>query len=80
MFAAGFEEKMSEIQEIDVVVAPDGTVKLEVRGAQGKKCLALTEEVEKLLGADVVERVHTDDYYREEIEQEQGEVLKQSDV
>lgn len=71
---------MSEIQEIDVIVSPDGTVKLEVRGAQGKKCLKLTEEVEKLLGGAVVERVHTDEYYREEIEQEQDEVLKQRDV
>jgi hypothetical protein len=75
-----FEEKMSEIQEIEVVVAPDGTVKLLVRGAHGKKCLALTEEVEALVGGAVVERVFTDEYDLEEIELEQDEVLKQRDV
>lgn len=71
---------MSEIQEIDVIVSPDGTVKLEVRGAQGKKCLTLTEEVEALLGGAVVERVLTDEYDREEIGQELDEVLKQNDL
>jgi hypothetical protein len=39
-----------EIQEIDVFVAPDGTVKLQVRGVQGGGCLSLTEGLEKLLG------------------------------
>ncbi len=71
---------MSEIQEIDVIVAPDGTVRLEVRGAQGKKCLALTEEVEKLLGGAVVERVFTDEYEQEEVEQVQADELEQKDI
>lgn len=70
---------MSEIQEIDVTVSPDGMVKLEVRGAQGKKCIELTEEVEKLLGGVVIDRIHTDEYEREEIEQEQAALLKQTD-
>jgi len=60
---------MSEIQEIDVFVKPDGTVKLEVRGVKGDKCLALTEEIEKLLGDRVQQRVHTDEFYQAEQEQ-----------
>lgn len=53
---------MSEIQEIDVFVKPDGTVKVEVRGVTGRKCLALTEGIEALLGAAVTERVYTDEF------------------
>ena len=36
-FAHSLNEPM-EIQEIDVFVAPDGTVKLQVRGVQGGGC------------------------------------------
>ncbi|MBI5572230.1 MAG: DUF2997 domain-containing protein [Desulfomonile tiedjei] len=68
---------MSEIQEIDVFLKPDGTVKIEVRGVKGDKCLALTEDVEKLLGGKVLDRTKTDEYYQTEIEQTQEDVLKQ---
>ena len=54
---------MSEIQEIEVFVKPDGTVKIEVRGVKGRKCEALTEQVEKLLGGRVSERIHTSEYH-----------------
>jgi hypothetical protein len=40
------ENGMSEIREIDIYIKPDGTVKLEVRGVKGTKCLELTEELE----------------------------------
>ncbi len=59
---------MSEIQEIEVVVSPDGKVKVQVRGVKGPQCLALTEEVEKLLGGRVIERVATDEM--DQVEQE----------
>jgi hypothetical protein len=54
---------MSEIQEIDVFVRPDGTVKIEVRGVKGEQCLPLTAALEALLGGTVVERVHTDEFH-----------------
>lgn len=66
---------MSEIQEIDVYVAPDGTVKIEVRGVKGGKCLDLTKELEALLGGQIRERIHTDEF--EEIGQEQDDQLTQ---
>lgn len=68
---------MSEIQEIEVILKPDGTVKLEVRGVKGDKCLALTEDLEKLLGAGIVERVHTDEFHQAEQEEEQQDLTKQ---
>ena len=54
-----------EIQEIDLFVQPDGTVKIEVRGVKGKKCLALTEDVENLLGGQIVNREFTSEYEQE---------------
>jgi hypothetical protein len=62
---------MSEIQEIDVMVKPDGTIKIEVRGVKGEKCLALTEKLEKTLGGSIVDRTYTDEFYQNEQELEQ---------
>jgi len=68
---------MSEIQEIDIFVNPDGTVKFEVRGVKGRKCLDITKSVEEALGGSVTERVHTDAFYEEEQELTQGDFLQQ---
>lgn len=45
-----------EIQEVDVVIGPDGVVHIEVSGAKGKKCLAITKDLEEALGGQVAER------------------------
>ncbi|QPN56995.1 DUF2997 domain-containing protein [Synechococcus sp. CBW1107] len=50
-----------EIQEIDVFVAPDGTVKLQVRGVNGGQCLSLTKGLETLLGGEISSREMTPD-------------------
>ena len=68
---------MSEIQEIDVFVNTDGTVKVEVRGVKGQKCLALTAKLEELLGGSIVERIHTDEFQQSEQEQLQEETQTQ---
>jgi len=68
---------MSEIQEIDIYVNPDGTVKFEVRGVKGKKCLDITKSVEAALGGMVTERTHTDSFYEDEQEQSQGGFIEQ---
>ncbi len=41
---------MSELQEIDVYIAPNGTVKVEVRGTKGEACLTITKGLEAMLG------------------------------
>ena len=71
---------MSEIQEIDVFVQPDGTVRIEVRGVKGQKCLALTEEIEKLLGGQIVERIHTDEFHQAGQQQLEDDRLEQRGV
>lgn len=68
---------MSEIQEIDVFIQPDGTVKIEVRGVKGDKCLPLTAKLEELLGGAVIDRVHTDEMHEAEQQQSQSDWLEQ---
>ena len=38
-------------QEIEVIIAGDGKVELEVKGVRGRQCLHLTREIETGLGA-----------------------------
>jgi len=52
-------EEAMELQEIEVVIDPDGTVKLEVRGVSGPACLDLTADLESALGGQVVAREMT---------------------
>ena len=62
---------MSEIQEVDVFVKPDGTVKVEVHGIRGPQCLALTKKIEQLLGGHIIERTHTDEFNQAQQEESQ---------
>jgi len=68
---------MSEIQEIEVFIQPDGTVKIEVSGVKGQKCLDLTRGLEEALGRKVVLREHTVEINESDQEQQQGDFLNQ---
>lgn len=48
-----------ELQEIEVVIDPDGTTRIEIRGAAGASCLSITEALEHALGGEVVSREMT---------------------
>jgi hypothetical protein len=48
-----------ELQEIEVVIDPDGTTRIEVRGVAGPSCLSVTESLESVLGGEVVSREMT---------------------
>jgi hypothetical protein len=48
-----------EIEEIEITIGKNGQVKLHVRGMKGKKCLTLTEELEKALGNEILDRKFT---------------------
>ncbi len=67
---------MAELQEIEVVVSADGTVKILVQGVVGQKCLTLTKDLERLLGDHVVERTLTDEYYRQSQDAEESVELE----
>jgi hypothetical protein len=51
-----------QTQEIEITIQPDGSVKLHVRGTTGPQCLALTADLEKLLGGQITSREKTPDY------------------
>lgn len=57
---------MSEIQEIEIFILPDGTVKTEVHGVSGKKCLDITRSIEEALGGVVVNRELCPEYHDSE--------------
>jgi hypothetical protein len=48
-----------EVEEIEITIGKNGQVKVHVRGMKGKKCLALTEELEKALGNEILDRKFT---------------------
>lgn len=48
-----------EVQEIEVVIDPDGTTRIEVRGVNGPACLDVTADLESALGGEVVTREMT---------------------
>lgn len=68
---------MSEIQEVDLFIQPDGNVRVEVRGVQGQQCLVVTREIEQSLGGRVLGRTYTDEYYQPEQDQSQGARIEQ---
>lgn len=42
-----------EIQEVEIVIEPDGRVRVDVRGVKGPACLAITGPLEQALGGAV---------------------------
>jgi hypothetical protein len=57
---------MSEIQEIDVFINPDGTVRYEIRGVKGKNCIDITKKIIDQLGGNVIEHTKTDEFDEQE--------------
>ena len=58
---------MAEKQELEIHIANDGTVTINVQGAKGKSCLDLTKEIEESLGV-VVNRETKASFYEQEVE------------
>ena len=48
-----------ELQEIEVYIEKDGSVRIEVRGIKGESCLDLTKGLEAALGGQVASREMT---------------------
>jgi hypothetical protein len=55
---------VAEKLEIEVVIGPDGTVRLETRGLKGPECLAETASLEQALGR-VARREKTSEFYQQ---------------
>jgi hypothetical protein len=52
-----------ELQEIDVYIEKDGSVRLEVRGVKGGGCLDITAPLEQALGGQIESREMTAESY-----------------
>ncbi len=48
-----------DVQEIEITINKNGQVEVHVRGVKGKACLDLTQELEKILGGEVILREMT---------------------
>jgi len=59
---------MATKKDIFFTIDEDGEVKIEVKGAPGEDCMALTKEIEEALGI-VGERQMTSEYYQKEEQQ-----------
>ena len=52
-----------KLEQIEVIIDTDGKVKLQTSGYSGDECLAATEELEALLGNQVLQRERTAESY-----------------
>lgn len=59
---------MSKKQELDIQIAVDGTVTVNVLNAKGKSCLDLTRELEESLGVVLNRETKSSFYEKEEAE------------
>lgn len=59
-----------DLEEVDIVIEPDGRVRVEVRGVKGAGCLALTEALEQALGGQIVSRDMTPEAGENSVEQQ----------
>ena len=48
--------------ELDINIAPDGTLKLDIKGVKGKACLDTTELFKKLVGPEQKRKLTTEYY------------------
>ena len=57
-------------EQIEVRIAPDGTVQIHVMGVKGEGCLAITQALELALGGQNPQHELTDEYFELPSEQE----------
>jgi hypothetical protein len=52
-----------DLEEIEVIIEKNGTVRIQVRGVKGQACLDLTKDLEEALGGQVELREMTPEAY-----------------
>ncbi len=52
------------IEQIEVTIGPDGKVRVQTSGFPGEACFAATEEIEALLGNQILSREKTAEAYQ----------------
>ena len=60
------------MEKINITIAADGTVDLQLAGFEGGKCKEATKALEQLLGNEIIDRTLTSEFYlTEEIKPEE---------
>ena len=70
---------MNEIHEVEIIILPDGLLKVDIQGVKGKGCLDITREMEIMLGNDIIERNYTDEYNQQSESLTDNDWLHQGD-
>lgn len=65
-----------ELQEIEVIIEKDGSVRIEVRGVKGQACLDLTANLEAALGGDLLAREMTPEALENPLQIDQDQHLQ----
>ncbi|MFA4824369.1 MAG: DUF2997 domain-containing protein [Methanoregula sp.] len=55
------------MQELEITIDNEGRVLVHVKGVKGEECLALTKDLENVVG-EVQERFYSSDYYEQPVE------------
>jgi hypothetical protein len=50
---------------IDIVIAPDGTMKIDTEGYQGQGCEAALKKLVKAMGGEIISSKRKDEYFEE---------------
>lgn len=57
---------MTEKQELEIEISPNGETKIHIKGIKGKRCLEYVDFFKKLLG-EVKQLKHTSEYYEPDV-------------
>ncbi|MDD1686629.1 DUF2997 domain-containing protein [Methanoregula sp.] len=55
-----------EMQELEITIDHEGKIQVKVNGAHGADCLALTKNIEDVVGV-VEDRVYSPEYYEQPV-------------
>lgn len=64
--ACSREGESMEMQELEIVIDPEGKVSLGVKGVKGSQCTDLTRQLEEALGT-IEDRAYTGEYYEQPV-------------
>lgn len=64
-------------REMEIVITPDGKVDVQVRCVPGAACEEFSKAIEDALGGEVINRVHTAEFFQEEETVDDRLTLKQ---
>ena len=65
---------MASSHEIEIIIAPDGSIKLDVKGMKGAACVPVIGQVAKAVGGEVQEAHNKPEFYQQQAQQQQKKI------